>query len=153
MSPKKRCPKCGQNRALEHFWRDAGRPDGLQIHCKPCMRAYREANAERVKETQRRWREKNRPKLNAAERARRMGKAAYIASVKENRPCADCGGNFPVPCMEFDHVRGEKVNAVANMARSGGFSLESIKREIAKCDLVCANCHRIRHYHQGRGAA
>jgi hypothetical protein len=30
-----------------------------------------------------------------------------------------------------------------------GFSIETLKAEIAKCDLVCANCHRLRTWKRG----
>jgi len=46
--------------------------------------------------------------------------------------------------LEFDHVRGKKIKAVARMAQDA-FSLESIIEEIAKCDVRCSNCHKKRH--------
>lgn len=45
--------------------------------------------------------------------------------------------------MDFDHVRGEKSYDVSKMVQLA-FGLETIKFEIGKCDLVCANCHRVR---------
>ena len=47
--------------------------------------------------------------------------------------------------MDFDHVRGTKVTILAKL-RSGRASLSKIEAEIAKCEVVCANCHRIRTY-------
>lgn len=46
--------------------------------------------------------------------------------------------------MDFDHVRGRKLKAVGQLLTSR--SLDVIRREIAKCDLVCAICHRKRTY-------
>ncbi len=43
--------------------------------------------------------------------------------------------------LEFDHVRGEKIRALADMAWRG-FGIERIEAEIAKCEVRCANCHR-----------
>jgi Zn finger protein HypA/HybF involved in hydrogenase expression len=66
----------------------------------------------------------------------------YIAEVKRNATCADCGGKYP-PCVyHFDHVpgRGEKRFNLG----SGDYSLKAVQDEIAKCDIVCANCHAIR---------
>jgi len=65
----------------------------------------------------------------------------YIAEVKMAAVCADCDGRYP-PCVyHFDHVpgRGPKLFNVANC----DVSLERLKAEIAKCDIVCANCHAI----------
>lgn len=60
----------------------------------------------------------------------------------KSAPCLDCGEPF-LPCaMDYDHVRGEKRHAIADMV--GRFSWEQVEVEIAKCDLVCANCHRMR---------
>lgn len=56
-------------------------------------------------------------------------------------PCADCGERYPHFVMDFDHVRGEKYMNVGQMKMA---KLERILEEVAKCDVVCANCHRIR---------
>lgn len=45
--------------------------------------------------------------------------------------------------MDYDHVRGEKVSNVGDMAQEA-YGIIAIEAEIAKCDLVCANCHRLR---------
>ena len=47
--------------------------------------------------------------------------------------------------LEFDHVNGKKINNIANMVQRG-WALETIKNEISKCEVRCANCHRRRHY-------
>lgn len=61
------------------------------------------------------------------------------------KPCADCGGTFDPVCMDFDHRLGEvKLFTIGNS--NGARSVESILGEIAKCDVVCANCHRIRTF-------
>ncbi len=59
----------------------------------------------------------------------------------KNRPCTDCGFQFHVTAMEFDHVRGEKVFSLAAPA---GQAYEAVREEIAKCEVVCSNCHRVR---------
>ncbi len=61
--------------------------------------------------------------------------------LAKNVPCADCGGQFPPECMDFDHVSGDKVGDLSNMWSFGEARLIA---EIAKCELVCANCHRTR---------
>lgn len=67
-----------------------------------------------------------------------------VRTHKEGTPCTDCGMTFPYECMDFDHrVSSEKTNNVGTMV-AHGWSWELIEAEIAKCDLVCANCHRTR---------
>ena len=70
---------------------------------------------------------------------------AFIREVKDNKPCVDCGERFPHYVLDFDHVRGEKVNNISLMA-GRRCSLTAIKAEIEKCELVCANCHRVRTF-------
>ncbi len=69
-----------------------------------------------------------------------------IQSAK-NKPCADCGNKFPLVCMEFDH-RPEHDKKY-NMATMMNHRVELILAEIAKCDIVCACCHRIRSHTRG----
>lgn len=45
--------------------------------------------------------------------------------------------------MDFDHVRGIKKYNIAHMVKLA-YSIEAIKKELEKCELVCSNCHRIR---------
>lgn len=71
-------------------------------------------------------------------------KRAVVERMKE-APCMDCGGTYPPICMDFDHRPGEKkVADVSKLRRSA--TVDAILAEIAKCDLVCSNCHRIRTY-------
>ena len=59
---------------------------------------------------------------------------------KMNHPCEDCGCADP-RVLDFDHVRGEKA---FNLQRGKQKPLSDILAEIQKCDVVCANCHRLR---------
>lgn len=59
----------------------------------------------------------------------------------KQQPCADCGKIYPPYVMDFDHVRGEKKFDISLSERT---AWETVLAEIAKCDVVCANCHRER---------
>jgi hypothetical protein len=65
----------------------------------------------------------------------------------KDKPCADCGRSFHYCQMDFDHVRGVKVGSVSQMK-----SCKAILAEVAKCEVVCANCHRERTQVQAKGA-
>ena len=69
----------------------------------------------------------------------------FIRDLK-NVPCADCGVRYPSEVMDFDHVSGIKKCNVSEMRK---YSVISIAIEADKCDVVCANCHRIRTFHEG----
>jgi hypothetical protein len=78
--------------------------------------------------------------LASSRRAYRQ-RREFIRAVKDV-PCADCGGKFPDYCMDFHHRdRTTKSFTIGHFILG---SLAGLKAEIAKCDVVCANCHRIR---------
>lgn len=64
----------------------------------------------------------------------------FIPQSKEV-PCADCGKSYPYYVMDFDH-RENKEAQVGKLVHFG--SWKRLLREMEKCDVVCANCHRIR---------
>jgi hypothetical protein len=79
----------------------------------------------------------------AAWRRRKEKQRDWIKALKD-KPCADCGNKFPPECMDFDHRgRSQKKFGISG-AISSTRGNPAILEEIAKCDLVCANCHRIR---------
>jgi ABC-type Zn2+ transport system substrate-binding protein/surface adhesin len=59
-------------------------------------------------------------------------------------PCADCHRWYPSFVMDFDHVRGKKEFTISDEISQHKPSMERLLAEIAKCDIVCSNCHRIR---------
>lgn len=98
------------------------------------------------------------PKLTASQRYYQKNKKAYLernqlkrARMREwlieqkNKPCADCRGSFPYFVMDFDHREGEDKKLIVSRAICA-LSWRRMLEEIAKCDLVCANCHRVRTY-------
>ncbi len=79
---------------------------------------------------------------------RRRDRHAFIQSLKID-PCKDCGIAYHPYVMDFDHIGTDKVCQISNMT---GFSEANILAEIAKCDLVCANCHRMRTFRRSQPA-
>ena len=73
---------------------------------------------------------------------RRMERVPIIREAKD-KPCSDCGVQYPYYVMQFDHVRGEKK---FNIGQGWNNSIQALTEEIAKCDIVCANCHAERTY-------
>jgi hypothetical protein len=57
-------------------------------------------------------------------------------------PCTDCGGCFPAVCMEFDHR--DPSTKLFTISFGSTRTWEKLVAEIAKCDVVCANCHALR---------
>ena len=91
----------------------------------------------------RRYYNRNRLDRRAALKADLEKKRRLIREAK-TQPCTDCNGVFDPVCMDFDHRDGMiKVAEVSQMPRIG-YGVKTIKIEMKKCDVVCANCHRLR---------
>ena len=56
-------------------------------------------------------------------------------------PCGDCGMSFPPEAMDFDHIGTDKT---MNVSAMWSYSREKVLEDMSKCELVCANCHRVR---------
>lgn len=65
----------------------------------------------------------------------------WLNDVKESSPCVDCNEQYPYYVMDFDHLEGKlyEVNKLINSC-----SITKLTTEIAKCEVVCSNCHRKR---------
>ena len=130
----KKCPSCKQLKPLIDFNKSKDRKDGHQVYCKICSRSQNQSHYNRNKSDY----------YARVVKARERNKQ-YIRSEK-NKPCADCGIKYPWYVMDFDHLDATtKISEVSIMVNQAA-SIEKIQQEIDKCDLVCANCHRIRTF-------
>ncbi len=135
----KYCPKCMLDKELSEFYqRKKHRAGEYYERCKDCMRSrgrnYYHINHERQLMLA----------LQRKERYRQERKR-FIEKLKQGKPCLDCKRLFPPYVMDYDHKEGNlKVASISWMVLHDTSNLEKIKLEIEKCELVCANCHRIR---------
>jgi len=76
---------------------------------------------------------------------RKATKQRFSQIIREGKqkPCTDCDRQFDSCAMDYDHVRGRKLFNVGCGVTSGG-SEARLLVEIAKCEVVCAVCHRLR---------
>jgi hypothetical protein len=135
----RRCGRCGELKLADEFaWRR--RTKGQRHnYCRPCSAAYHRehylANKQRYVD-------------NAAARRDVIALERWellLAHFALN-PCADCGENDPL-VLEFDHLRDKSFNVSQGMLV---YAWQTVVKEIAKCDVVCANCHRRRTASRGR---
>jgi hypothetical protein len=112
-----------------------------------------EARREYHREYMRRWYKEHRElhiaRVQVTTRRRRSSLRQQINVLKQ-RPCADCGVQYPPYVMQFDHVAGEKFDDICTMRRRL-LGWNTILAEIAKCDVVCSNCHASRTYFRRLG--
>lgn len=126
---KKQCSTCFAVKPLPDFYCDFLMSDGVSSRCRVCVR--RKAT-ERRKNYKAQMRRRHVARVSAA----RELVDAYLVL----HPCIDCG--MPdIDVLDFDHVRGQKKYVISTLVGQGA-RLETIKEEIAKCDVRCANCHR-----------
>jgi hypothetical protein len=105
---------------------------GKRWKCKSCNREYQAKWFKENSETQLARVQKNR------EHAQRTA-WDFVWNYKSRNPCVDCGEDDPV-VLELDHVE-EKSFGIA-VAVVNGMKVEKIAKELAKCEVRCANCHR-----------
>lgn len=132
-TPLRRCGRCGEVRPLDDFaWRriSKGQRDN---YCRTCRAAYKQEHYA-----------KNRKRYiqNAAARRARMlnFRVAFLLTYLHEHPCADCG-EADVLVLEFDHLRDKSFD-IASGIRDRNW--DDVMAELAKCEVVCANCHRRR---------
>lgn len=133
----RRCSLCGVEKGLDDFHR---RGAGRQKWCKSCRRGWDAAYHARTK-----------PVRLRQKREARDARLAWLHGLK-SKPCADCGGSFHPVAMTFDHLPGtEKLRDISTLVLRG--CTQMAITEMAKCELVCANCHAVRTYTRRHGIA
>jgi hypothetical protein len=131
--PLRWCSRCSRLRGESSFNRH---PDGLQWWCRDCFKRYYEEQ-----------RARHRSRNNALKTARVIEAQAFVLEYLRARPCVDCGEADPV-VLEFDHV-GTKRAEISTLVRRG-VRRPVLEAEIARCEVVCANCHRRRTARRSR---
>jgi 5-methylcytosine-specific restriction endonuclease McrA len=129
----KKCNSCGELKNEDEFnWRYKA----LGIRhptCKECQKGFR-----------RNWyegsaKEKHKENVHARKRIVREEAREFVYQYLSEHPCSQCGESDPV-ALEFHHVEG-KDRAVSELV-AGGYSVDRIKQELARCIVLCATCHR-----------
>jgi hypothetical protein len=119
MKNKKKCSDCGDDKLLSEFYHQADRKNGAS-KCKSCHNKY----------CINRWR-----------------KIKIEAIRYKGNKCVKCGNShpeYPPAIFEFHHLDPSKKDVSWGKLRLRSWN--KIELELDKCDMVCANCHRIIHY-------
>jgi len=129
------CTQCQKEKTLKEFNKRSASKDGLASLCKECNKSKLKEHYNNNKEYY---------VLKAAKRNKdqKLINRQYIYDYLKTKSCLDCGECDPI-LLEFDHVRGEKYNNVSHLVGKG-WSIDTIQKEIDKCEVVCSNCHRKR---------
>ncbi len=131
----RRCTRCTELKPEAAFAMRRRHAATRFSYCRTCASVYRRSHYERHRETY---------IARAAEqkRATRLANRALICMYLQTHPCVDCGETDPV-VLDFDHGGStRKEMTISRMANNR--SWESVLREVRKCQVRCANCHRRR---------
>jgi hypothetical protein len=127
----KMCFKCKEIKPLSHFY--LNKNSRYDTYCVPC-RCEISRNFQRTRAP------KSLKPRNVYERERRAALGTWVLNYLQTHPCVVCGESDPI-VLDFDHIRGKKKYPVTYMI-SHQYCLETVIEEIAKCQVLCANCHR-----------
>jgi cytochrome c553 len=114
------CKECSFTGEKEEF-PTAGVKNGKQYYRHRCKSCHSKKGKERIQE-----------------------KKSKVDKIKSNRGCKRCGFDNPA-ALDFHHTDQNKSETISRMVRNGR-SWATIESEIEKCEVLCANCHRIEHY-------
>ena len=126
----KKCRHCKKKKLLAEFSKHAKNKTGVANICKTCKQAY--DNAYYAANLSRR------KAVTSSRRAQRLSAHRFVCEYLLTHFCVDCGEADPI-VLEFDHVRGKKLASISVLKNR---SKKIVEREIKKCVVRCANCHR-----------
>jgi len=151
MEQNKVCPCCKEEKQISLFKMKKGRP----TYCRYCWNHYKKSGRKVkglytrdpiTKKTDLSEEHKKEVKRLANKKHNKLKREkieAYLGEIFQNSACHDCGIKNVI-VFQFDHREpAKKMYDISKLVGSGA-SLKRIQEEIAKCDIVCANCHFIR---------
>ena len=157
------CSKCGLDKPLSEYHdkkRKKQRKDGSfhywqskSAHCKACHYALQKDNNDRYADYYRKYRQDNKEKISEKTKAfyiRNMSEWWSILSQFVELKCSVCGYDKSSAALDFHHVNpADKESTVHKLMGQGNkpdeMSVARLKREVGKCIVLCANCHREHH--------
>jgi len=106
---------------------------------------WKKDNVDKLRAYRRAWYERNAAKAKKRVCDRRRELREWLNEVKSVLKCGMCPENH-VGCLEFHHRDGSTKETTVSAAVHRGWGRERIMKEMEKCDILCANCHRKWHW-------
>lgn len=126
----KHCSRCDTDKPLTEFRIMSQKTGRIDPYCIPCRRTYNTNLTQRPDQKVRRY------KSNVGQKKRNFD---VVYQYLQTHPCEHCG-ETDFRCLDFDHIdQSTKQYSISAML---GHSLELLQTEMAKCRILCANCHR-----------
>ena len=133
MSKDKYCSGCEQTLPVDMFGANRTKADGKQTRCKTCRNLCFQAHYRR-----------NKSYYFQKAAKRRKNLRAWFTEYKTTLSCEKCGYDEHHSALDFHHLDDSKERGMSDGVNRG-WGKEKIKKEIAKCIILCANCHRVVH--------
>ena len=118
-----------------NFFINNANSDRLRHDCKPCHMAEVKKSISKQTPEQKRKIERNKSRYLLR---------VWLKEMKVAKGCVDCGYNKSPYALDLDHRPGEEKRLGISEFMRRVSAVDEIRAEIAKCDVVCANCHRVR---------
>jgi hypothetical protein len=129
------CPKCQETKPFTLFSKNKGKPDGYQRECKACMRV---SNMNSYN--------KNKKAYHTRAQLHTQKFIDELNAYKSSQACQKCS-NTKYYLLEFHHIDpSTKENDVYTLAKTRG--RKTVWDEIAKCIILCKNCHADFHHQE-----
>jgi len=126
----KTCYRCKQTKTLENFRIHPTK--NRQAYCIQCNKEYHQSHYQQ-----------NKSKYIEDTRLRKKEKIKRWRAFKATLNCVKCGENHPA-CLDFHHINGKKDFNIGHKLTWYGWA--RLMKEVAKCEVLCSNCHRKEHY-------
>jgi hypothetical protein len=137
----KKCGKCNTEKNLSEFNKNKAKNDGHSATCRNCMKSYTRNHYKENKSyyinKNRKWKEKV---------------LSFLKEYKENICCEKCGENHP-STLDFHHLDTDEKEFEISRWRQKASTIKKLKKEIEKCIVLCANCHRKLHWEEKQNLA
>ena len=128
------CKNCSTEKPEEEFSFKNKAKGIRQAHCKECHKVWRrshyEGNKEKEYQRSREW---------------KRSRARWLKEFKSDKKCERCGFDNPA-ALHFHHRDSEQKEFNIGHISTLGIGEEKALEEIAKCEIICANCHAIEHW-------
>lgn len=126
------CCRCKENKPFSEFTKNKSTKDGYQDLCKICKRKADKSTYDNSPV--------RRANIRTSDERRFSNNKVNLVEYLRKHPCVDCGED-DIVVLEFDHIPGQdKAHNICNLMKQRTWN--SVLKEIEKCEVRCANCHR-----------
>ncbi len=130
------CKKCNIEKDLSEFSKRSKSKDGYNIYCKKCDYIWNKKSYDKTSGKRNKY---------LIDRRRKLAQERNELIKSMGLKCKICGINHPA-VLDFHHVNPEEKFKDISILKWSGCSDEIFLKEIKKCEVLCANCHRIEHW-------